>query len=127
MIRLILIFVLFANNALACSEDVQIIEKGQTANCTGFLFSPIAAKKADEAADDRDYYKKLSEKLEQRQKLQDERSKVLDKRLQLYMEQSHILSEKLTERENRSEWEKVLYFSLGVVVTGVAVYGAGRL
>lgn len=118
---------MITNTGLACPEDIQIIEKGTTANCTGFLFSPEAARQADEAADDRDFYKNLSDKLIERQKLSDERTEVLDKRLQLYIEQSEILSQQLVERENRSEWQKVLYFSLGVVVTGLAVSGAKGL
>lgn len=110
-----------------CPEDVQVITKGQVANCDGILLSPAASKKANEAADDAKYYKALSDKLFERRVQTDKETEILDKRLKLYMEQSQVLAEGLTRKENEDKWQRIMYFGLGVVATGIAVYGAAQI
>lgn len=128
MIKYLLIFSLISSTSFAsCPKNVQVIQKGQEANCDGFLFSDEAEKKAAQAIEDSKYYKKLNERLEQRKKLTDKEIEVLDKRLKLYIEQSETLAERLNKRETQNSWERVLWFSLGIVVTGLAVKGASEL
>jgi len=103
------------------------IEKGAVANCSGLLFSPDASKKVDEQQQDAEYYKKLSDELYKRRDVSIEQSAVLDKRLKLYMEQSHILAKQLYKKEKEDKWQKVIYFGMGVFATGIAVYGASKL
>lgn len=123
-----LVFLLLINQvAMACPEDVQEIQKGQVALCDGLLFSPEASKKADEALKDSKYYKDLTDRLYKRQGLVQEEVNILEKRLQLYMDQSHKLSQELTSKNNEDKWQKIVYFSLGVLATGIAVYGASQL
>lgn len=110
-----------------CPESVTLIEKGATAQCTGFLFSPEAEAQAAQDNADSKYYKLTNEKLVYRQGLQEKQNEILDKRLKLYMDQSHVLAQELQRKESNSKWENVLWFSLGIIATGVAVYGAGRL
>lgn len=110
-----------------CPEDVQVITKGQVANCDGILLSPAASKKANETADNAKYYKDLSDRLMQRRTETDKEITVLDKRLKLYMDQSQVLAEGLTRKENEDKWQRIVYFSLGVLATGIAVYGAAQI
>lgn len=110
-----------------CPEDVQVLEKGQIANCDGLLFSPDASKKADQAIQDSKYYKDLSDLLIKRQDYTTKEINVLDQRLKLYMDQSYILSKELTYKENEDKWQKVIYFGLGVLATGIAIYGTSEL
>lgn len=130
MLQRIAIICLFVFNQCAwagCPEDVQVISKGEVANCDGLLFSPDASKKADEAIQDVKFYKELTDRLYKRQELVQKEVNILDQRLKLYMDQSHILSKELTVKNNEDKWQKLIYFGLGVVATGVAVYGASQL
>lgn len=129
--RLLVVFI-FSLNQIAwandkCPEDVQVIEKGQTANCSGLLFSPEASKKADEAIEDVKYYKSLTDKLGSRIEYSNKEVDILEKRLKLYMDQSNILAKEVVNRENEDKWQKVIWFGLGVLATGAAVYGASHL
>ena len=110
-----------------CPEDIQELNKGQVANCSGLLFSPEASKKADEMAADSKYYKEVNEKLVQRKELTDKEISVLDQRLKLYMNESQVLATELSRRESGSSYQKFLYFGLGVLATGISFYGASKL
>ncbi len=124
---LVIITMLPLQTLASCKQSVELIEKGSQAPCTGFLFSPEAEAKVAQDYSDLQYYKALNERLEERRKLTDKELFIIDKRLQLYIEQSEILSERLHKREKHSEWQKVIWFSLGVLATGLVVNGARRL
>lgn len=130
MLKRIVILCLFVINQCVwanCPEDIQVLSKGEVANCDGLLFSPNASRKADEAIQDAKYYKLLSDRLYQRQDLTQKEINILDERLRLYMDQSQTLAKELTYKENEDKWQKFMYFGLGVLATGIAVYGASQL
>lgn len=106
-----------------CDKRVQPIKSGETAPCSGFLFSDEAEKDAARARDDAKYYKELSDKLIERNKVVDKESEILERRLQLYVTQSDMLAEKLTKEESKDFWQKALYFGLGAIITGGIAYG----
>ena len=110
-----------------CAEPVQLLNHGDKAPCTGFLFSPEQEKKVYEATQDAKYYKELSDKLMKRQELQTEQLQIMDERLKLYMNQSNTLAIELQKEKSDSFWKKTLYFGLGIIVTGVAVSAAKGL
>lgn len=110
-----------------CPDDIQEINKGQVANCDGLLFSPEASQEALDNKNDLEYYKKVSDKLLKRKDLTDKEIGILDKRLQIYIEQSRILAEEVHKKEKEDKWQKFIYFGLGVFATGIAVYGAAHL
>lgn len=121
------IIFIFSQISYACPQDIQEIQKGQVANCTGLLFSPEASKNVDEAIQDAKYYKDLTERLYQRQDLTNQEISTLDKRLNLYMDQSETLAKQLHKKEKEDKWQKIIYFGMGVFATGIAVYGASQL
>ena len=124
-----IVVVLFSFNTLAadCKESVTLLQEGQKAECTGFLFSPEAEKKASQAYEDAKYYKELSDLLHNRNKLTNEEIIILDQRLKLYQEQSHLLAQEVQRKDREDFWQKTLYFGLGIVATSVAIYGASQL
>lgn len=124
-----IVVVLFSINVLAadCKEAVSLINEGQKAECTGFLFSPEAEKKASQAYDDAKYYKDLSELLHKRNELTNKEIQILDERLKLYQDQSHLLAQEVQKKEKEDFWQKTLYFGLGIVATSIAIYGASEL
>jgi len=109
-----------------CPFEAQYLEKGQTANCTGILLSPEASKKADEAILDAKHYKELSERLFERRNATNKEISILDQRLKLYMDQSQLLAERVTKKENEDNWQKFAYFGLGVLITGVIAANVKR-
>lgn len=111
----------------ACPESVQLLEKGKPANCTGFLYSPEAEAKSAQDHADAIFYKEYVEKLEKRKELTEKQIQILDKRLDLYIRQSETLAEQLHKRESQNKWERIMWFGLGVLATGIAVHGASRL
>lgn len=106
-----------------CPQPVVVIKKGEVAVCDGFLFSPEAEKRAATARDDAKYYKELTDKLFERQDLATKERDILERRLNLYVEQSRTLSEALTKKQHEDFWQKALYFGLGAVITGGVAYG----
>lgn len=122
---LILSVLMFTSNISFADDcdDVQVVTKGQVVKCDGVLLSPDASKKADEAIDDAKYYKGLSDKLYQREDYTNKEIDTLDQRLKLYVDQS----QKEATIVQADKWEKVLYFGLGVIVTGVAAYATKQV
>jgi hypothetical protein len=107
-----------------CPDEVTFLERDQKSPCAGFLYSPDADDKANDAFEQAEELKTLNDLLNKKNVVLDNQNQILEKRLNLYIEESQILAERLTKRENRSEWQKVLYFSLGILATGLAVHGA---
>jgi len=110
-----------------CKNSVELLEKGQIAPCTGLLYSPNADKQAAQDNIDAKHYKDLSDLLYKRQELTTKDISILDQRLHLYMEQSNTLATQLHKKERDSEWQKFIYFGLGVLATGAAFYGVSHL
>lgn len=128
MIKHILVILFFTANLHAtCPLEVQVIEKDQKANCTGFLFSPEAENNVSMKLNELKYHKTLNSLLEQKTELQQRELDLLYKKQKNYMEQNEILSRQINNRETISFWKKTLYFSLGIIVTGLAVNGASKL
>lgn len=126
---LIVYFLVLNQTAMAaeCKEAVKLLKEGEKAECTGFLFSPEAEKKASQSYDDAKYYKDLSDLLHKRNQLTNEEIKVLDERLKLYQDQSYLLAEQLNKKEREDFWQKTIYFGMGILATSIAVYGASKL
>lgn len=127
LLALILVLNQTAFAADTCPEDIQVLNKGQVANCSGILLSPNASKQMDEAIADSKYFKEINLKLIERKELTDKQVSILDQRLQLYMNESTVLAKELSTRDSQSSFQKIMYFGLGVLATGIAVYGASRL
>ena len=128
MIKTILLVILVNQTVWAgCPDSIQVITKGQVANCDGLLFSPEASKQVDENKQDLDYYKNLSEKLQIRKGYTDQEINILDQRLKLYVDQSQALAVQVNRNESDDKWQKIMYFGLGVFATGIALYGASKI
>ena len=110
-----------------CPELVQPIKVNEKANCNGLLYSVEADLKAAKDHYNAKLYKEINDKLTEKEKLIEKQNEILEKRLNNYIEQSLILSEQLSKKEQQSEWNKIIWFSLRIIATGTAVYGARQL
>jgi len=125
---LVIFIFLFSQFTYAkCPDNVQVIKKGEVANCDGLLFSPEASKKVDDTQSDVVYLEKITAHLLKRRDLSIKEVETLDKRLHLYIEQSEILAKQLHRKEKEDKWQKMIYFGLGILATGIAVHGASQL
>lgn len=112
--------------ATECKESVQVLEEGKPAPCSGLLYSPDAAKNANQAHKDAKHYKELSELLHKRSELTNKEIEILDQRLKLYQDSTQALAEQVTRKNSEDFWQKTFYFGLGVAVTGLAIYAAAE-
>jgi hypothetical protein len=88
-----------------CPKPVQPISEGQSANCTGYLFSDKAESDAYKAT-------RIAE-------LQKEENEILQKRLDLYIKQSETLAKQISKKDSTEGFVRIGYFVLGAVLTGV--------
>lgn len=125
-IILAIIFTFTSTTWANCPDDYMVMAKGDVAQCDGVLFSPDATKRADEAVQDVNYYKLMNEKLSFRNELQMKEIDILGKRLSLYVEQSDVLAKEVVRKESEDKWQKIIYFGLGVIITGYLAANVNR-
>lgn len=86
-----------------CEKPVLPIKAGQAADCDGYRFSPDAESDAYKASKLADIYK--------------DENKILQERLNLYIQESKTLSEQVAKRDSSDDLYRILYFCMGVVAT----------
>lgn len=99
--------------------SVNQIQKGTPAPYDGYIFDQPSFDEATQDKIDANYYKALSDKQAEKIAVEENESKILDERLQLYMKESDTLAK---DRINSDFNEKLLLFgsfSLGVIVTAL--------
>jgi hypothetical protein len=120
--KILLILTLLPSLAFAdCAQNVQVIKQGQTANCDGFVFSDAGEKQAEQDRSDALFYKSYSDSLTQKTTLQANENDKLQKRLNLYVQESSTLSTQVAKQNSNEGLYRFGYFLLGIVVTGLAV------
>lgn len=102
----------------ATCPHVEPIEKGKPAPCDGFYFSDEAEKDAADAKRDAEFNQKINDQLVKKSEGQAKENEILERRLNLYIQQSEVLSKDVARRDNTENLYRVLYFGLGAVLTG---------
>lgn len=122
-----LLCLLLSFNAFAdCNEKVTPIEKGEVAQCGGFIFNDQAEKEASQAKHDVDFYKEVNTELTQKSEAQDKDINILERRLNLYVEQSNTLADSVAKKDNSEGLIRIGYFALGAVLTGIIAANVKR-
>lgn len=100
--------------ATTCAKPVAHLLEGTPSPCTGYLFSPEQEERV--------------RGINEQNKIITQIMNAQTKELILYQEKLHVfnqmntsLIEQINDKERWSMWEKVLYFGLGVAVTGLIV------
>lgn len=105
------------------TEDAIYLEKNKPAPFTGILFTESKANqlRSDLLESDKDKLRLTSEQL----KVQNLHSviQLKDSEIELYAKQN----QRLIKAEQTSNTMQYIWFGLGVLATGAAVYGAGAL
>lgn len=97
------------------------IKQGQPAPYDGFVFDHNSEGEAEQARINADYYKRLSDKQAEKIMLQDTESMILEKRLQLYINESNVLAKDRAINESTERLYILGAFALGVIATGLIV------
>lgn len=124
--KYLLAFLLSFNALADCPQKVTPIEKGEVAICEGFLFSDQAEKEASKAKRDAEFHKSVNELLTRKADLQAKEINILERRLNLYVQQSDVLAKNLAQRDNTDSLYKMGYFIVGAVITGVIASNVNR-
>ena len=121
MVIALLIFLLAASNAKC--QDSQYIEKDQKAPYTGILFTEKKAQSIRNELLEGDKNKLLLETEKHRTDRLGQIIIMKDEEIELYHKQNN----RLLKSNDRSDTLNYVWFGLGILATGLAVYGAGAL
>lgn len=124
LISTVLLFCFMSNVSFADCDFSKGITPGP--NDT-FIYSGECHRKVGSLLQDNAAKDKTIGELNQVITLKDLAIQKADQRTQLWMDTSFKMEDRLNEVDSiykKNEW---LYFALGIVVTGAAVYGAGQL
>ena len=117
---LILLLVISTNlPTLSYSDDAVVLNKDDKAPFRGILLSPKKAAELNDTEIERDSLLKSLSLYKNNQELYEKRSSTL-------LEQNDKLATQLYSARQTSDWEKVLWFGLGAVLTGLTGYGIYR-
>jgi hypothetical protein len=109
------------------AQDSVFLNKNQAAPFPGYL---LPAGKVEELQNDvieLNTLKQTNDSLQKSLTLEQQDSALKDQKVNLLLDQNNKLaSAAYTERE-LTVWEKVAYFAGGVIVTGLAVWGASSI
>jgi hypothetical protein len=120
-ILLALTSLIFSISVMA--NDVVFINKGTPAPYSGILFTEQKAGELRKEVLESDKTQILLESEKQTNKNLLQIVNLKDKEIELYQKQNM----RLLRLEDNSDTMRYVWFGLGVIVTGVAVYGAGGL
>lgn len=121
MINKLLILLLISNSF--ADEEVVYLEKGKQSPYTGYLFTPEKADSIRKQLIEGDTYKLLNQSLEKSLELEHKTVDLSNLKITNLSEQNDKLAKSLYEERSMSNWERIGFFALGVIGTGLAVYG----
>lgn len=111
----------------AYGGQISDVKKGQPAPHDGVLFDPDEANKVKRDLIDKDTLEKINESYKKSMDLYKSNEEILQDQKKRLMDQNVELTRTLNDTRQTSDLTKILYFVLGVTLTGAAVYGASRL
>lgn len=109
------------------TKDVTIVKKGTPAPYDGQLFTHTKAESVRKELIEKDQLKIFNKALKETIAIQD---KIIDNKSEqvtLLKEQNEKLVKKVDEAGQTSNFEKALWFGLGIAATSLAIYGASSL
>lgn len=125
--KIITFLLVFLLSFSAIAKDVTTITKGTPAPYDGQLFTHPKAESVRKELIEKDQLKIFNEALKETIAIQD---KIIDNKTEqvnILKEQNTKLVKKVEEAGQTSNFEKVLWFGLGIAATSLAIYGASSL
>jgi hypothetical protein len=109
------------------AEDSVFIEKNQPAPFAGFLLPKDKGNKVAQDLLELEADRKLIESFTKTLKLYDSTDKFRESQLDILFSQNDKLSKELKEAHTTTNFERVVWVGLGVLATGLAIYGAKQI
>lgn len=130
--NLLLNFSILVSSSLICgtsghTNDVIFLEEAKPAPYSGVLFPVEKANELRKMAIELDTLRVLKESYEKSNKLYEEAIAIQEKKHSLVLEQNTKMAAALNESSQSQDFQKVIWFALGVFATGFAVYGAKKI
>lgn len=125
MIKLLMIGILLGNVCYA--DDVTYLDKNQPAPYEGYLFTTDKAKDTRIKLIERSTFEGINQSLVKTNTLLQTNSDLKDQQIKIVMDRNDDLSKSLKDAESTSNWERIIYFGLGVLATSAAFYGAKKI
>lgn len=120
-----LIIVSLINNLFA--KDVLPIKKGEQAPFDGVVFTTKKAQDVRKELIEKDQLKIFNETLREQIQIKNEIITNKEKQVVLLENQNTKLAEELENEKKTKTTERIIWFGLGVLATGVAAYGTSKL
>ena len=125
LIAIVLVFAFTVQSAFA--EDIVHVKKGDAAPYDGYLLDQEKANKVRDQALDNEGLVKTNESLNKSIILYKSNQDLLTQENDILLKKDIELTKTLNDTRTTSDWVKVGYFVLGVVVVSAGVYGASHL
>lgn len=126
LLSFLIIGITIANNCFASDQTV-ILKKDERAPFEGVLLPIDQANKTRYELLECDIKKELNTSYERTIKLYKENEVYQDNKVNILLKQNDELSKALTDSKSNSDLQKIVWFSLGVLATGLAVYGTEKI
>lgn len=111
----------------AAAESVVYLEKNKPAPYTGVLFPPAKADELRKMAIEVETLRAINESYSKSVLLYQQTIQLADNKFKILEVQNDNLSKALVESRRSSDLQKIIWFGLGVLATGLAVYGAKKV
>lgn len=108
-------------------EAVQPINKGSAAPFTGILFPEKDAQDLRKELIELDTTKLLNESLQKSLSLEHDSFDHQQAKINLLLDQNDKLAERVYKADSFSTWEKIGWFGLGILTTGLCFYGLKKI
>lgn len=116
---------LITTNSFADDTSVYL-DKGQTAPFAGFLINQNRTQTLINEEKQLKDYKLINDSLQKSLDLSQQNFDLSEKKANILLDQNTKMAEELKSDKSTSNLERIVWFSLGVLATGFAIYGAKK-
>jgi len=109
------------------AQQVVPIAAGTPAPYSGILMPEGVAKEAKNAVIERDTYKSVNESLNKSLNLSNQNFNYSENKVNILLEQNDKLAKNLQAERTVSDFQKIMWFGLGVLATGAAAYVGSKI
>lgn len=122
MFSIFLIVLTITSNSYAVES--RFLEEGTPAPFSGYLIPPSTTKELKDAVIERDGFRLINTSLEKSISIYKQNEVLYTDKVNVLVNQNDNLAKSLESARSTSDLTKILWFGLGVVATGFAIYGA---
>lgn len=124
---IVLVQILSLTTLRADDPDPHFETKGYLITKDSWIFSPEKAKDIRNRLIDLDSALKNIESYKNSLQLEKEMQDIQDKKIKLLVDQNDQLSKSLAASQSVNNIERFVWLSLGIVISGIAVYGMSQI